>query len=96
MIVMIVMYSDDKLKEINIENYTCCYLDDITKIEGLNLNKILRDGRQDQVSHKCKKWYYICNFPYVISLLEKPIFRIKIKITTTYNIFFRKSFKWIT
>ena len=39
MIVMIVMYSDDKLKEINIENYTCCYLDDITKLKALILIK---------------------------------------------------------
>ena len=37
------MESKDKLKEIGIKNCTCCYFDDIIKLEDLDLDNILID-----------------------------------------------------
>ena len=35
------MESNDKLKEINNKNRTCCYFDDIIKIKDFNFDSIL-------------------------------------------------------
>ena len=37
------MESNDKLKEINIKNHTCYYLNDINKMENFNFDNILID-----------------------------------------------------
>ena len=37
-----------ELKEIDIKNRTCYYLDDIIKIEDLNLDNILIDEKSDE------------------------------------------------
>ena len=42
------MESNDGLKEINIENCTCYYFDDIIKIEDFDFDNILLDEK----SHK--------------------------------------------
>ena len=39
------MESNDKLKEINIENRTCYFFDDIIKFEDFDLDNILTDDK---------------------------------------------------
>ena len=39
------MESNDKLKEINIENRTCYFFDDIIKLEDFDLDNILTDEK---------------------------------------------------
>ena len=39
------MESNDKLKEINIKNRTCCYFNEKINIEDFDLDKILIDGK---------------------------------------------------
>ena len=39
------MESNDKLKEIDIKNCTCYYFDDITKIQGFEIDNILIDEK---------------------------------------------------
>ena len=46
------MESNDKLKEINIENRTCYYFDDTIKFEDFGLDNILIDEK----SYRSKKW----------------------------------------
>ena len=50
------MESNDKLKEIDIENRTCYYFDDTIKFEDFGLDNILIDEK----SYRSKKWYCIC------------------------------------
>ena len=42
------MESNDKLKEIDIKNRTCCYFDDIIKIEDFDVDYILIDKKSYQ------------------------------------------------
>ena len=39
------MESNDKFKNINVKNFTCCYFDDITKIEDFDFDNILIDEK---------------------------------------------------
>ena len=39
------MESNDELKEINIENRTCYFFDDIIKLEDFDLDNILTDEK---------------------------------------------------
>ena len=43
------MDSNDKLKEIDIENHTCYYFNDIIKIEGVNLANLLIDAKHMKI-----------------------------------------------
>ena len=47
------MDSNDELKEINIKNRTCYYFDDITRIEDLDLDIILKDEKSYEIILVC-------------------------------------------
>ena len=42
------MKSNDELEEIDIKNCTCCYFDDMIKIEGFDLDNILIDKKSSK------------------------------------------------
>ena len=43
------MVSNDELKETDIENHTCCYFNDIIKIDGVNLANLLIDAKHMRI-----------------------------------------------
>ena len=59
------MESNDKLKEIDIKNFTSYYLDDIIKIEDVDLDDILID-------EKSYENYLVYNISYK-NLIAKPL-----------------------
>ena len=60
------MESNDKLKEIDSKNCTCCYIDDLIKIKGFDLHNILID-------EKSYESILVCNISYKSLIDSKPL-----------------------
>ena len=60
---------NNKLKKVRIKHCTCCYFDDITKLEDFDIDNILID-------EKSQKNILICDISYKTLIGSKP-FRIR-------------------
>ena len=63
------MKRKDKLKEIDIKNFTCGYFDDTMRVVDIDFNSILLDGK----SYKTNENILIFDILYEIFMGSKPV-----------------------